>query len=424
MTDANETRAQLPARERMDGARHAAAMSTGSPQAPVAAGAPRGRPWALAIGGACSMAAANGIDRFVYTPILPVMVQALGLTVSQAGLIASANYLGYLLGALFAARAGLPGSRQRWLLAALAISAACTAAMAQPSTVPPLLALRLVSGFAGAVAIVMATALVVERLAAVGRGGLAAVHFAGVGAGIVASALIVAGIKASGLDWRAMWLCAGAASSCGLAVVVASIGADGDRSTVVNAGSDAAPKRGPFRALIAANTLGAFGYVITATFVVALVRGSPQLKNLEASIWVVFGVAAAPSVALWMALARRHDVFRTFALVCVVEAVGVLASVLWLEPIGTIVAAVCVGGSFMGTTALGMLGARLLIRGDPRRPVALMTAGFGVGQVVGPTFAGMLRDATGSFVWPSLAAVVSLMLASWLALRAGSPPMR
>jgi len=376
------------------------------------------RAWPLAIGGALSMAAANGIDRFIYTPILPVMVQAVGLTGSQAGLIASANFLGYLLGALFAARRDLPGPRRRWLLGALAVSAACTAGMALAPSLPAMLALRLASGFGGAVAIVMAIALVVERLASAGRGELGAVHFAGVGIGIVASALIVAGLRAAGFDWRAMWLCAGAVSSCSLAVVAASIGPGGDRPALRTSDNRAAPTSAAFRRLIAANTLSAFGYVITATFIVALVRGSSTLQGLEASIWVVFGLAAAPSVALWMAVARRCDSLRAFAIVCVVESVGVIASVLWLEPVGTLVAAVCVGGSFMGTTALGMLGAHALSHGDSRRPVALMTAGFGVGQMVGPSFAGVARDATGSFVLPSLCAAACLLVAAWLALRA------
>ena len=76
------------------------------------------RPWALTIVGLLSMAAANGINRFIYTPILPVMLETLGLTTSQAGLIASANYLGYQSGALFAARRSLPSSRRWWLLGA------------------------------------------------------------------------------------------------------------------------------------------------------------------------------------------------------------------------------------------------------------------------------------------------------------------
>ncbi|HSW22345.1 MAG TPA: YbfB/YjiJ family MFS transporter [Burkholderiaceae bacterium] len=377
-------------------------------------------PWALAIGGLLSMAAANGIDRFIYTPILPVMAEALGWTASQAGLIASANYLGYLSGALFAARPGLRGSRRRWLLPALATSAICTAGMALTASLPLMGVLRFVGGFAGAVAIIMATALVVDRLAAGGRGSLAPVHFAGVGMGIVVSAVIVAGLRFAGHGWRSMWLCAGVASLC-CAACVASLIRNAAAVPAVAAPSGRWPAIGPrLGMLIAANTLSAFGYVITATFIVALVRSSPRLQPLEASIWVVFGLAAAPSVALWLWLARRTDVFRTFAAVCLVEAVGVLASVLWLEAIGTLVAAVCVGGSFMGLTALGMVGARTLTVGDARRPVALMTAGFGCGQMVGPTLAGYLHDASGSFLLPSLCAVASLVVAAILALGAAA----
>jgi MFS family permease len=168
---------------------------TGRYGSPGAAALPR--PWALALGGSLSMAAANGIDRFIYTPILPVMAHSLQWTASQAGMVASANYLGYLLGALFAARPGLRGARRHWLLASLAASALCTGGMALTSSLPPMLALRLSSGFAGAVAIVMAIALVVERLAHAGRSDLVPLHFAGVGIGIVVSALIVAGLQAS-----------------------------------------------------------------------------------------------------------------------------------------------------------------------------------------------------------------------------------
>jgi predicted MFS family arabinose efflux permease len=80
-----------------------------------------------ALGGLIAIAAALGIGRFVYTPILPPMIEALGLSKSQAGLIASANFLGYLIGALLAAMPRLVGSRRLWLLGALATSAITTA---------------------------------------------------------------------------------------------------------------------------------------------------------------------------------------------------------------------------------------------------------------------------------------------------------
>src|SRR5690242_6460323 len=94
----------------------------------------RDRPMRLAIAGMLTMATALGVDRFVYTPILPVMAEAAGLSTAEAGLIASANFLGYLAGALVAARSELPGSRRSWLVGTLAVSALSTGVMAVTSS--------------------------------------------------------------------------------------------------------------------------------------------------------------------------------------------------------------------------------------------------------------------------------------------------
>src|SRR5215510_13283672 len=99
-------------------------------------------PLTLAFGGLLAMAAGIGIGRFVYTPILPPMVEALSLTKAEAGLIASANFVGYLAGALLAA-VRLPGSRRTWLFAGLALNAICLAAMAATSSLALFLLLRL-----------------------------------------------------------------------------------------------------------------------------------------------------------------------------------------------------------------------------------------------------------------------------------------
>src|SRR3954469_22400813 len=157
-------------------------------------------PLTVAMGGLLAMAAGIGVGRFVYTPILPPMVEALGLTKSEAGLIASANFVGYLLGALLAA-VRLPGSRRTWLIVALTLNALALALMGFGSSLPAFLALRLIAGVASALALIFASALVLDRLALAGRGRLSAVHFAGVGIGIAVSAAVVAMLH----DWRTMW---------------------------------------------------------------------------------------------------------------------------------------------------------------------------------------------------------------------------
>src|SRR5215469_13552377 len=59
---------------------------------------------AIALSGLLSLSVAMGIGRFAFTPMLPVMQADAGLTVASGGWLASANYAGYLIGALAATR--------------------------------------------------------------------------------------------------------------------------------------------------------------------------------------------------------------------------------------------------------------------------------------------------------------------------------
>ncbi len=82
-----------------------------------------------------------------------------------------------------------------------------------------------------------------------------------------------------------------------------------------------------------------------------------------------------------------------------------------------LLAAALLGGTFMGLTALGLVNARRLSIGDPRRNLALITAAFGLGQMIGPALAGLLHDWTGSYLVPSLMAAAVLAAAAMLAAR-------
>jgi fucose permease len=50
--------------------------------------------------GLSGLAAAMGIGRFAFTPLLPLMQETFGLTLTQGAWLATANYLGYFVGAL------------------------------------------------------------------------------------------------------------------------------------------------------------------------------------------------------------------------------------------------------------------------------------------------------------------------------------
>ncbi len=383
------------------------------------------RPLALALGGLLALAAAMGIGRFALTPVLPYMSEAIPLSASEGGLIASANFLGYLVGALGAA--ALPPSRlAAGFLAALAASAATSAGMAIDGGLAWLALVRCAGGIASAGVLVFSSTLVLERLARAGRGGLASLYFSGVGIGIAISALTVGWLAREGSGWQGLWLACGIVSALLCAGAAILIRPSGTRAGAARAASNppASPaasassgRPGLSPALVrlaVAYALFGIGYVVTATFLTSILRASERLAPYEAPAWAAVGLSAAISVWLWSRVSARIGGASAFALACALEAVGVAASVTFTGTAGLGLAAVLLGGTFMGITSLGLIEARRLSGGDPRKVLALMTACFGLGQMVGPTLAGLVADATGSFYWPSMAAAALLIVAALL----------
>ncbi|WP_269581402.1 YbfB/YjiJ family MFS transporter [Roseibium sp. Sym1] len=385
-------------------------------------------PAALAFGGFLALAAAMGIGRFVYTPILPFMSEALRLPADDAGLIASANFLGYLAGALIGASRSLPGSPRLWFLGGLLASALTSAAMALTTSLAAFLAIRFLSGIASAFVLVFSTTLILERLAGAGRTGLAALHFAGVGCGIAFSALLVSALAYLSADWRALWLASGAGTLIFLGVSTLLVPSENGGGPTQAAPATTASKvpASPFSSgnrirLILAYGLFGFGYVITATFVNAIARATPALQPTEPFVWLTVGLCSAPSIYLWNRAAARIGARKAFALACVLESAGVALTAITLNPLLFLLGAALLGATFMGITALGLMEARREVGADGpaaiRRMLAVLTAAFGIGQVAGPWFAGQLHHATGSFSAPSLAAATALLVAAALVAR-------
>lgn len=375
----------------------------------------------LALGGALALAVGQGIGRFAYTPILPPMAEALGLSRGAAGLIASANFLGYLLGALLAATPWLGGARRAWMLGGLALSGLTTAAMGLAASLPLFLALRFLGGGASAVLLVLASTLVLDRLTAAGRAPLGDLLFTGIGAGIAFSAAFVALLAQMGLGWQGLWLGCGLVSLACLPVVGWLIPPLPGPSHAPTGGGTAPrlPWPAGWKRLLGSYGLFGIGYVVTATFMVAMVRENPQTRPIEPFVWLLTGLAAIPSLPIWTWAGRRLGLTRALALAYLVEGISVALAALWPGPAGMVLSAAGLGVTLLGITALGLMVARrLAARLSPdhaRRAVGLMTASFGLGQIAGPWIAGVVGDATGGFAIPVLGAAAALMASAALA---------
>ncbi|MGV1769531.1 YbfB/YjiJ family MFS transporter [Agrobacterium vitis] len=384
-----------------------------------------------ALAGALAMAAAMGFGRFSFTPILPGMMTDLHLVPADAGLIAAANFLGYLLGAVLAGQGWAAGRERLIALSSLFATSLLLAAMALTQHVGMFMVIRFLSGVASAFAMIFTSSIVLAHIGAHAsiHGGEYAqsTHFGGVGLGIAASSLMVYALPhlfgphlfgtSASAGWRLDWL-AGAGLTFVVFLVV-SLLLPRVRKTEVRAEQEPPLSWGrPFLLLFTSYGLFGFGYVVTATFIVTMARMANAGPVVEFLAWFLAGIMAAGSLFVWRPVLDRLGLAGAYSLALLLAAIGVFASVGLPGMAAPLVGAMLLGFTFMTITAYGLRLARTLAPASPRKALSIMTAAFGVGQTIGPLVAGWLAAISGSFALPSLVAgavlLVSLILAASL----------
>src|SRR3990172_11796390 len=139
-------------------------------------------PAAVALAGLTALAVAMGVGRFALTPILPMMREDAGLSVADGGWLASANYVGYLLGALSAMAIRVRAATA--IRGGLVLIGVVTLGMGLEQRFAGWIALRALAGIANGWVVVFAFSWCLEKLAAARRPLLNGLVFAGVGTGI------------------------------------------------------------------------------------------------------------------------------------------------------------------------------------------------------------------------------------------------
>ena len=341
------------------------------------------KPWPAALGALVALAVAMGIGRFAFTPILPMMQDDGGLELSEGAWLASANYLGYLLGALAAMRSEVEQRLAiRFGLIAIALT---TMAMAFTQDFGAWILLRALPGFASAWVLVYVSAWSLEQLGKAGRSDLSGTVYAGVGAGIVFAGLICLALSQMQAGAREAWL------ALGLSALLAAIALWPlfDSGSIVP-GTGALALKVPthkipeFWRLVFCYGAFGFGYIIPATFLPVMAKQIVPDPLSFGWAWPVFGTAAVLSTLLAATLGRYLSNRRLWVLANLVMALGILVPIFWEGLAGIVIAALCVGGTFMVNTMMGLQEAKRVGRAHGRLLMAAMTSAFAAGQVLGP----------------------------------------
>ena len=354
------------------------------------------RPWQVSAGGIAGLVLSIGLARFAYTPLLPLMQQQAGLSDAMGGTLAAVNYAGYMSGAVIAALIDDPRWRSRLYLWGMVLGLLATALMPLAPSLPLWALSRYLGGLSGAAGMLLGSGLVLGFLMRAGKRPELGVHFLGLGLGIVVSALGAMAMDRLALDWAGHWW--------GFVVVGLPLLAltawwrPPVPPPVAATSTAAAPDPRWMRWMIAGYFCAGWGFVISATFTVAIVERQPLLHGQGPWAWLLVGLAATPAVFLWDRAARRLGDLNALLAAFALQIVSVVLPALSGSLAAALIGALLYGATFIGLVSLTLALVGRRSPGNPGKAMARLTLSYGVAQVTAPALAGAMAQASGSYL--------------------------
>jgi MFS family permease len=355
------------------------------------------QPWQVLTGGICGLVLTIGLARFAYTPLLPSLQAQTGLTDAGAGGLAAINYAGYITGALATAWIDDVRWRHRLYSMGLWLAILTTAAMALTDWMPAWALWRFLGGLCGAAGMLLGSGLVLGWLMRQGRRPELGVFFMGIGLSIVVTALGSWGLAQLWPLWSSQWL-ALAAVGC-VFFVPAWLWRPPVPPQVVAAQALVAPtvSKRWLLTMAASYFAAGWGFVISATFIVAMVEREPALAGKGTWAWAMVGLAALPAVFVWDRVARRIGDTRALLLAFGLQTCAIVLPVLSGSLAAALAGAVGYGATFIGIVSLTLALVGRRSPNNPGKAMARLTLSYGAAQMIAPVVAGAMAQATGTF---------------------------
>ncbi|MDE9829470.1 YbfB/YjiJ family MFS transporter [Staphylococcus delphini] len=341
------------------------------------------------------------LGRFAYTPILPFMQLDTGLDNKSVGLLATFNYLGYLIGAMlpiFYIMKNKVFDLKCYLL--LNVATMLLFGVTDHFVIWSLL--RLLNGISSGAVFVLASNIVLEALHLARREGIAGLLYSAVGLGLFSSSLFIF-LYTDVTHWRETWIWLGSAAFILTLIIIVRL-----RENPTSPEPASHEAHGPDKVIryskkfyipfaIAYFCEGA-GYIITGTFLVAIVKTMPTLSEYAALSWMFVGLGAIPATVLWSMIGQRIGICLSVILAFLLQIVAVLMPIFTVNAFAIALSSMIFGATFLGLTTLFMSKShQITFETKGNNLVAVMTLIYSVGQMIAPYISGILIERTHSY---------------------------
>ncbi len=271
---------------------------------------------------------------------------------------------------------------------------------AATSSLALLIALRTVGGLSTALVFILGASLAAAIRPARDprrRGALVGIYVAGVGGGMLLAGTILPVVLQGGAQrWPQGWLALGLLSAAALPLAWRAARRVPEPAGGSRAWLPARERRQLAPTLAGYGLFGA-GYAGYMTFIIALLQKQGGSSAQTTGFWLVLGLVATVSTVVWGRVLGAFRGGRGPALVFMLAMLGTLPVLLHPGPAAMLASAVLFGGSFLaGPAAVAIVAQRQVPAMSLTAAIALLTAGFALGQAIGPVLAGAISDAAGS----------------------------
>jgi MFS family permease len=343
------------------------------------------------------------------------------LDVVTGGWLATINYVGYMTGALAASLIGSLVIKDNLYRAGLLLTVLATMMMGLGDSLWVWGVSRYIAGFATAAGLLMGSGLLLNWLLRNGHKSEMGIHFGGVGLGIVLVSLLVGGL-AEALTWSQLWLLL-AAVGVVLAVPAWQWLPRPDTSGLTHQGKvlkDQPPSSRFLWLMMFVYFCAGFGFVISATYIVAIVEGQSSTHGGGDLAFLLLGLSAIPACLVWDRVTRKLGILKALMLAFLLHAIGIILPALSELSLFGYLSAVLYGFTFIGIVSIVLTMAGRFYPTKPAKLMGSLTVSYGVPQIVAPTIAGYLAQASGNyyealylaagFVMLGLCAIVAIQL--------------